>query len=727
MCTGINNTEIGFWYLISTVSKIEIPIIQRDYAQGRINAKTERIRNLFLNSLLKALDSENIELDFVYGDIKDNVFQPLDGQQRLTTLYLLHWYLAFMTEKLEENKEILKRFTYETRISSRDFCDELAECNGKMGTGDSLSEQIIDSSSFFLSWKKDPTIKSMLVMLDCIEDKLKHKNRKELENYWEKLISKKPPITFYFKQLKDIGLTDDLYIKMNARGKALTDFENFKARFEKHIKENKFEEDLLLTKYNKEQWRELTEQTFSHKIDTVWTDLFWRHRGEDNLVDNAFVKFIVGVAINSYAENHVIFESKKEDEIARRSLEEKKSKKIITNDSVKRERIERRITLLFNNPNEFTPEDFSTKDSFDDLKHCFDKYAHKEHKYDELKPDNLSFWDFLAVKKVKINSDQELENNLFLDLIKDTNTEYKQRVLFYAQTQFLLQEKTFNAESFSIWMRVIRNIVQNSTIDSASSFIGAIGLVKELSLGCADIYKFLSEHSFKSGFAAEQMKEEIIKASLISGKSRNKNENIDAIFKAEDNLFCKGKIDFALYCCTFNIADKPSILTFDNVILNKVVKVFSEHLCVNDVTNDFRRAFLTIRNNDFYDYWGSWLYAVGAPKRRLIADVSNLKNFFALRGKKNDNIRNNNWDYLKELILKLSENEIETLIEKYIDTEEYKNLANWKKKIIKEKDLLDYSEQHYIAINEDNSCCWLIPQSKVANSIEGKNKCKKIK
>ena len=95
---------------------------------------------------------------------------------------------------------------------------------------------------------------------------------------------------------------------MNARGKALTDFENFKARFEKHIKEKKFEKDLSLTEANKVHWKELTEKTFSHKIDTVWTDLFWKHRGNDNLVDNEFIKFIAGIAINSYAENQEIFD-----------------------------------------------------------------------------------------------------------------------------------------------------------------------------------------------------------------------------------------------------------------------------------------------------------------------------------------------------------------------------------------------------------------------------------
>ena len=87
------------------------------------------------------------------------------------------------------------------------------------------------------------------------------------------------------------------------------------------------------------------------------------------MVDNEFVKFIAGIAINSYAENQEIFKSKDEDRLTRKILEEKKEKNI-TDEAVKRERIERRITLLFNNPNEITPEDFPSKSSFEYLKSC---------------------------------------------------------------------------------------------------------------------------------------------------------------------------------------------------------------------------------------------------------------------------------------------------------------------------------------------------------------------
>lgn len=118
--------NISFWSLL-TSKKIVIPIIQRDYAQGRIGK--EYLRERFLGQLFDALQQQNTELvlDFVYGSVKEGVLYPLDGQQRLTTLWLLHWYLALCAGTLEEDKKVLQRFSYETRVSSRTFCQKLCE------------------------------------------------------------------------------------------------------------------------------------------------------------------------------------------------------------------------------------------------------------------------------------------------------------------------------------------------------------------------------------------------------------------------------------------------------------------------------------------------------------------------------------------------------------------------------------------------------------------------
>ena len=193
------NTHEGkitnFWELIQS-HNIEIPIIQRDYAQGRIDK--DEIRSNFLNALFNSLnESKSIRLDFIYGSMVNNSFQPLDGQQRLTTLYLLHWYAANKENISKENfVNTLIKFRYETRISSREFCESLISNPIEIRqTTESLSSLISDSSWFFLSWKKDPTIDSMLRMIDDIHQKFfsvedlwtKEKYKFPFDGSWEEL------------------------------------------------------------------------------------------------------------------------------------------------------------------------------------------------------------------------------------------------------------------------------------------------------------------------------------------------------------------------------------------------------------------------------------------------------------------------------------------------------------------------------------------------------------
>jgi uncharacterized protein with ParB-like and HNH nuclease domain len=216
--------------------RVEIPIIQRDYAQGRV--ENTDIRQNFLIALKDSLiNKTHIKLDFIYGSIAEETFQPLDGQQRLTTLFLLYWYAAMKSNINDMNiRNLLSRFSYETRISSREFCNALV--NNSLiisNTQVKLSDEIIDSNWFFLSWKKDPTINSMLSTIDDI-----HQLFFEINDLWDRLVNE-DLILFYYVELENIGLTDDLYIKMNARGRLLTSFENFKAGFQKVIMDSGWE------------------------------------------------------------------------------------------------------------------------------------------------------------------------------------------------------------------------------------------------------------------------------------------------------------------------------------------------------------------------------------------------------------------------------------------------------------------------------------------------------
>lgn len=256
--------KIGDEYI--QLSKIEIPLIQRDYAQGRKTADIQRVRERFVKALHDAVVGTPITLDFIYGDVdNDGKLIPLDGQQRLTTLFLLYWYAAKKEDVALEDADFLRRFSYDVRYSARDFCSKIILFSPSFES--TISDEIMDQPWFPYEWKNDPTISSMLTMIDCIDDAFM-----DTDDIWASL--EDGAISFFFLPIRDMGLTDELYIKMNSRGKPLTLFEHFKAELERN-----------LTEIDEALGRRL-----ALKIDVSWTDLLWNYR-MDELTDDGFLRY----------------------------------------------------------------------------------------------------------------------------------------------------------------------------------------------------------------------------------------------------------------------------------------------------------------------------------------------------------------------------------------------------------------------------------------------------
>jgi hypothetical protein len=479
----------------SDAISFEIPIIQRDYAQGRSDERSKEIRKTFLGSLIAAVENypqKNIELDFVYGKRNKNKVYLLDGQQRITTLYLLHWYLAQRLQKPLLLKDVA--LSYRVRQYADEFTQKISDKSTQIDFTSSIpSQAICNCTWFFDAWKHDPTVKGMLNTLDTIHELLKDKKISE-EHYWQPL--EEGAVTFYWLDLEEHQLTDELYLKMNARGKQLSNFENFKASLVKRIADNGWEKNIQ------------EKDSFSFKVDTIYTDLFWEYRGEVNVIDYEATNFFAGMAMIGYA--------LKENSEAQ----------------------QKRIQELFNNPLSVRVEDFEKSD-FERLTSYLDFYS--------------------AVEKISIETElwkyynTDNKRGLFEEFIKDENkgTEkkydgatYPQRVLFYALSELFIKVKDKAIrENF---IRVVRNIIENATIDSAQTFIGAIKLMKELlevlSKEVQDIYSYLSKTDIQSNFASYQVAQERQKAERIVANLEWK----DAIWEAEDHPMFKGDIGFLL-------------------------------------------------------------------------------------------------------------------------------------------------------------------------------------
>lgn len=538
-----NTQKTTFWKFL-TDKTIEIPIIQRDYAQGREGK--EHLRKKFLSDLKVALDKgEELKLDFVYGSKENNKLNPLDGQQRLTTLWLLHWYIALRSGRLTDANTTLNKFTYETRISSREFCKELCKTdNFDNYCFGNIVEYIKNQTWFYSAWKQDPTIQSMLRMLggtknekgepnnDGIEQVLNcsgceitnNEKQCKYEKYWKLLAeSDECPIIFYYLPLNEFKLTDDLYIKMNARGEQLTSFENFKADLIGYITKQKDNNEL--PEETKEKWGKLLDKKngIPIKMDTDWTNMFWKNKSQDYKIDEIYFAFL-----NRFFFNELVCAKDIEKNgylFAADGIEDNAS-----------------FNLLYGEKS----DDSSIK--YED----FEKYRF----YNKEIPIEL----FVSIKAVLDSLDRGIFNNavindcfpkwvdkkfLFFPTYQNstiTTLGQKERVVFLAVCRYF-ENGGYDETSFVQWMRVVWNIVENARVETVPSMIGAMRLVDELSKHSHGIYAFLSntKSQINSDFAKDQVKEEIAKAKqIINGGDEWESK----IIAAEKYAFFKGAIRF---------------------------------------------------------------------------------------------------------------------------------------------------------------------------------------
>jgi hypothetical protein len=648
----------SFWSLLQS-NKITIPIIQRSYTQGGrgVPGQKDEAKNkgvLFLHRLLEALLDDNpIELDFIYGSLAGNALQPLDGQQRLTTLFLLHWYIAQKEKKLTEDAiKILQRFSYETRISSRYFCEALCQFSLNDYCDDNIVETIKNQPWFILSWANDPSVLSMFGMLEEIDKRL----RGEKSALWEKITQpqKSTPITFFYTPLESFNLTDDLYIKMNARGKQLTGFENAKAAFNKRIDEEGWDND-----------KKSPQEKFGHKIDTLWTDLFWKFRNKENKIDMFLLRFISASLVCCYAQGNNHEHAQK----------------------------------LFDYPLEVSP-DYLNSESYSYLYNCFEVFNRNEITDHGAIQFDIVFWFGRQQPYTNLRALFEL----FIskeDASANKSITWQERVVFYGLYLYLKNNDIINIDKLADWLIFIRNLITNGTVDSFDTFRSAQNRLVELNGGTTDIYAYLFEQpdSILGGFSQNQMREEMQKAKIY----KNSPEAKKILQELENHRFCRGKLEFILYCLeiTDSVADIEKLKKLQTVIFAN----FKE----DNLSNKFKRAMFTI--DDFYIEagWG-WCGALGEHKYYIISTIEDLREYYAFGHKKREN--------LKEILLKLLDKSSDEII---ISFKKQDNMPNWKWRIITESELLDEhcNSKHFtIPYDDEAKHCYLLM---VRNPWEGHN------
>ena len=219
--------EVSFEQIMGAYA-IHVPQIQRLYVQGRDDSYGKKCLRDFANVLVDSVcNGTACPLDMIYGIAEGNVFKPLDGQQRLTTLLLLFW-LCGKTQKDNGEKWV---FDYESRRANEIFIRHLLDTPSplfKSIDDEKCSDYLAKRPWFMPIWKHDPGIAGMLNMLDSLLEKLQKEKKLSKSLKFDK-------ITFTINYL-DVAATeyDHIFLKMNSRGRQLTTWENVKAVIDKY-------------------------------------------------------------------------------------------------------------------------------------------------------------------------------------------------------------------------------------------------------------------------------------------------------------------------------------------------------------------------------------------------------------------------------------------------------------------------------------------------------------
>ena len=693
---------ITFWQLIEG-NKIEVPVIQRDYAQGREEDKVNAIRKDFVQDLISALEVEDkfLHLGFVYGKIdgkdkyaerernkraienilnavegyaqqldmciqtdisvlsnekNDNVnlptFIPLDGQQRLTTLYLLHWYLVVFSE--EDNIVALKtldHFTYKTRKSSLEFCDAICQLENVQKlkeTQGKLSEAIENNKWFRKSWLKDSTVKGMLVMLDAIHSELSKKENKS--QLLQQLISEDSAVvTFDFLDLNELNQTDELYVKMNARGKQLTEFEYFKAWLQNFVSIQTVDspeqtgEDVLLKDL-------IQEKDWKRKLDRAWLDIFWSNKEEgvytvDNVIYNAFKQIALFdfIATSEKNENTLTFSRTVRDN-------------------------------SFIPFSEYQEHSFFNESTINFLFSALNALSNKEEiqKYESWLED-ITCESFFGTK---------------LDLSKfwlknDKNPDRDATVFHYAFLLFLTNAGNKDSEvQFKAWMRFTRNIIFNTYIQNPENFYDAIKAIYGLSLYIDSIDIYITSPTPQIPFFGEASKQEILKAKLI-------DEDVtwqEPIIRCENHLYFKGDVNFILEMSKigedYNL---PNFIKFAHscgALFKDEIRSSSQNL--------LHRALLTC---------GDYLPKVGANH---LFPLSNRESLRARRDNWQRVFNNSNHLNILKLLCDEIGGDLSTVESKLNELINSYNKKDWTWYFVKNSAVISYCTQGFIRWEDEN-------------------------
>ena len=277
-------------FVNGTNGKMVIPDLQRDYCWGgkgtlvtdfvnnikkhfeecRENNKDRKNECLTcINTECRTKAANSLMMGLLYGYYEENRpnLQLCDGQQRLTTLYLLiglinrlcgdnsfRRFLISDFELEEDDKE--PNLLYDIRDSSLYFLSDLVchffiQENREYVDG-ALSDYVRKQEWWFKAYETDPTIQSMLTAMDEMQKLLQDMDKLKLKDFGNYVCNM---LQFVYFDMGDRKNGEKTFVIINTTGEPLTATENLKPLVvtqggDRNLSETEWEE-------NSRQWEEV--------------------------------------------------------------------------------------------------------------------------------------------------------------------------------------------------------------------------------------------------------------------------------------------------------------------------------------------------------------------------------------------------------------------------------------------------------------------------------------
>jgi len=279
--------------LFSDDRKVVIPDMQREYCwpSTLVSGQNCSLVTSYLRDLLKSSSKGNVKsrMGLIYAyELPANHIQLCDGQQRITTIYLIIGCLTKLLGKFSKDSELYHRaedvlisdferhddheprLQYAIRESTLMFLRDLVS-NYFLGD----AEDIVSSDWYFSSYKEDPSIRNMLMAIKEIKSNLNLDTAEKTLSYVLNNIS------FLYFDMQSRKYGEEQFVVLNITGKPLSLSEHLKPRLIGAMKAQGADSEI--------------EKKYSDMWES-WEQFFWDHRPKDENHSN----FVVDDYLNEF-------------------------------------------------------------------------------------------------------------------------------------------------------------------------------------------------------------------------------------------------------------------------------------------------------------------------------------------------------------------------------------------------------------------------------------------